>query len=163
MKVALAAGLQLTPLNRDRLRITQYLVRAALELAHPTAVLHGVDPVKESAKRAKWLALLFVVLYKAKIALTSFAMKVALKRIVSRDVAKYAVPYMAVPATMIWNALISHSVMRQSKLRSVGIATAVELFDSIIKHVSGTEIAFVPACQILTRPLACFIAGALEQ
>ena len=36
MTVALATGLKLTPLNRDRTSIAQFLVRAALELTHPT-------------------------------------------------------------------------------------------------------------------------------
>eukprot|EP01052_Picozoa_sp_SAG31_P016423 SAG31_NODE_1089_length_9972_cov_4.602856_4_plen_214_part_00 len=35
MTVAIAAGLKLTPLNRVRTAIAQFLVRAALELAHP--------------------------------------------------------------------------------------------------------------------------------
>jgi hypothetical protein len=28
-------------------------------------------------------------------------------------------PYMAVPATMLWNSLIAHGVMKEAKLRSV--------------------------------------------
>ena len=34
---------------------------------------------------------------------------------------------------MLWNALIAHSVMKQAKLRSIGILAAVELFDAILK------------------------------
>ena len=132
MQTALAAGLRLTPLNRVRTHIAQFLVQAALELAHHNDAVHGVDPLKDSREQGKCLVILFLVLYKAKIALTSFLLKVALKRLVSRDAAKYAVPYMAVPATMLWNALISHGVMKQAKLRSIGISAAVELFDSIL-------------------------------
>ena len=67
--------------------------------------------MKETNKQqSKFIVVFFLVLYKAKIALTSFVLKIALKRLVSRDVAKYAVPYMAVPATMLWNSLIAHSV-----------------------------------------------------
>jgi Ca2+-binding EF-hand superfamily protein len=132
MQTALAAGLQLTPLNRDRTHIAQFLVQAALELAHHNDAVHGVDPLKDSRQQSKFLVVFFLVLYKAKIALTSFLLKVALKRLVSRDAAKYAVPYMAVPATMLWNALIAHGVMKQAKLRSIGISAAVELFDSIL-------------------------------
>ena len=132
MLTALAAGLRLTPLNRDRTHIAQFLVQAALELAHHNNAVHGVDPLKDSKQQGKFVVLFFLVLYKAKIALTSFLLKVALKRLVSRDAAKYAVPYMAVPATMLWNALIAHGVMKQAKLRSIGISAAVELFDSIL-------------------------------
>lgn len=134
MQTAQAAGLRLTPLNRDRTHIAQFLIQAALELAHHNNTVHGVDPLKDTKEQGKCLVIVFVVLYKAKIALTSFLLKVALKRLVSRDAAKYAVPYMAVPATMLWNALISHGVMKQAKLRSIGIAAAVELFDSILNE-----------------------------
>lgn len=134
MLTALAAGLRLTPLNRDRTHIAQFLVQAALEMAHHNNTVHGVDPLKHSKQQGKFVVLFFLVLYKAKIALTSFLLKIALKRLVSRDAAKYAVPYMAVPATMLWNALIAHGVMKQAKLRSVGISAAVELFDSILRE-----------------------------
>lgn len=140
MQTAHAAGLRLTPLNRDRTHIAQFLVQAALEMAHHNNVVHGVDPLKDSRQHGKCLVILFVVLYKAKIALTSFLLKIALKRLVSRDAAKYAVPYMAVPATMLWNALISHGVMKQAELRSIGIATAVELFDSILNESASRSV-----------------------
>jgi Ca2+-binding EF-hand superfamily protein len=132
MQTALAAGLKLTPLNRDRTNIAKFLVQAALEMAHHNDPVHGVDPLKDSGEQGRCLVVFFLVLYKAKIALTSFVLKIALKRLVSRDAAKYAVPYMAVPATMLWNSLIAHGVMKQAKLRSVGISAAVELFDSIL-------------------------------
>eukprot|EP01052_Picozoa_sp_SAG31_P016424 SAG31_NODE_1089_length_9972_cov_4.602856_5_plen_58_part_00 len=38
------------------------------------------------------MACAFIVVYKAKTALTSFILKVAMKRFTSRDIAKYAVP-----------------------------------------------------------------------
>ena len=90
MRTALAAGLRLTPLNRDRTRIARFLVHAALEMAHHSDAIHGVDPLKESNKnQSKCITLFFLLLYKAKIALTSFMLKIALKRLVSRDAAKY--------------------------------------------------------------------------
>ena len=89
-EVAYAMGLKLTPLNRDRTHIAQFLVQAALEMAHHTDSVYGVDPLREQAKQNKWMVLVWVLVYKAKIALTSFALKIALKRLVSRDVAKYA-------------------------------------------------------------------------
>ena len=53
------------------------------------------------------------MVYKLKTALTSFVLKITLKRFANRNTAKYAAPYMAVPATMLWNVLISHTVMKQ--------------------------------------------------
>jgi|EP01046_Picozoa_sp_COSAG06_P029028 hypothetical protein len=76
MQTALAAGLKLTPLNRDRTNIAKFLVQAALEMAHHNDAVHGVDPLKDSVEQGKCMVVFFLVLYKAKIALTSFVLKV---------------------------------------------------------------------------------------
>ena len=132
MRVATASGLKLTPLNRDRTHVAQFLVQAALELGYITEPLHGVNPLSEPRSENACLMAVFMVLYKAKIALTGFLMKVALKRFASRDLVKFGAPYMAVPATMLWNALIGHFAMNEAELRCVGISTGIELFDSIL-------------------------------
>ena len=72
MYAALATGLRLTPLNRDRTHVAQFLVRSALELGYITEPLHGVDPMKEPVAQNQCLLTIMVVLYKAKIALTGF-------------------------------------------------------------------------------------------
>ena len=54
--------------------------------------VHGVDPHREGGQGNKCLVCFFILVYKAKTALTSFLLKVAMKRFVSRDVAKFAVP-----------------------------------------------------------------------
>lgn len=92
--------------------------------------------------------------------------------------------YMAVPATMLWNAMISHAgslsetllscrcrsandyafacgaaVMKQAKLRSIGIASAVELYDKIIIEHSKVRItifAFAFACLRLRIRICVF-------
>ena len=139
MMVALAAGLKLTPLNRDRTHIAQTLVHAALEMNHHGNPVHGVDPSKESVKRAEFMMVLFVLLYKAKIALTGFALRILVRRMMSRDAAKFAGAWATLPATMAWNMLISHNVMKQAKLRSVGISASIELFDSVLREQEPEE------------------------
>ena len=45
-------------------------------MAHHNDAVHGVDPLKDSVEQGKCMVVFFLVLYKAKIALTSFVLKV---------------------------------------------------------------------------------------
>lgn len=60
---------------------------------------------------------------------------VILKRFLARGSAKYALPWMAVPATAAWNALVGNAIMRESKLRGLGVAAGVELFNGMLAEV----------------------------
>ena len=42
---------------------------------------------------------------------------------------------MAVPATAAWNALVGNAIMRESKLRGLGVAAGVELFNAMLAEV----------------------------
>ena len=135
VRVANMIDMRLVPMNRDRANVAQSLIRAALELGQSNVVALGIDPLREEAKKNKILNLAFTVLYMAKIFLTGFTMKgtledlvalncivvmsqlirnvvstppraVLLKRFFARGGAKYALPWMAVPATAAWNALV---------------------------------------------------------
>jgi len=132
VKVANMIDMRLLPMNRDRATVAQSLIRAALELGQSNVVALGIDPLREEAKQNKILNGVFAVLYMAKIFLTGFAMKVLLKRFFARGGAKYALPWMAVPATAAWNALVGNAIMREAKLRGLGVAIAVEMFNLII-------------------------------
>jgi hypothetical protein len=59
----------------------------------------------------------FTLVYKAKIVLTGFLMKIAIKRVLGRGGAKYALPWAAVPATAFWDAMVSHLCIVEAKLR----------------------------------------------
>jgi len=132
VRVANCIDMRLLPMNRDRATVAQSLIRAALELGQSNVVSLGIDPLREEAKKNKILNAVFALLYMAKIFLTGFTMKVLLKRFLARGGAKYALPWMAVPATAAWNALVGNAIMREAKLRGLGVAIAVEMFNSII-------------------------------
>jgi hypothetical protein len=112
-------------------------VRSALELGHSNEVMHGVDPLRENPTDNKWLLMVLMAVYKGKTALTGFLLKVGLKRFASRDVIKYGAPYMAIPATMLWNSLIALNVMNEAKLRCVGISAGIELFEAVLRHAAA--------------------------
>ena len=90
---------------------------------------------------------------------------VLMKRFLARGGAKYALPWAAVPATAAWNALVGapqqtraepseqtsrerrlvmcagNAIMREAKLRGLGVAIAVEMFNEIIAENPDLECA----------------------
>ena len=132
MLVADALDMHLSPLNKDRCFVGLSLVRAALELGNSNSVVFGVDPLKDGQEGAAWMVALFTLVYKAKIVLTGFIVKIAIKRVMGRGGAKYALPWAAVPATAFWDAMVAHLVMVEAKLRGNGVATSVEVFQDIL-------------------------------
>ena len=130
--VADALNMHLDPLNKDRAFVGLSLVRAALELGSSNTVLFGIDPLKETKDGSALMVALFTLMYKAKIVLTGFVMKIAIKRVLGRGGAKYALPWAAVPATAFWDGMVSHLCIVEAKLRGTGVATSVEVFQDIL-------------------------------
>lgn len=131
MRVANKLDMRLLPLNRVRATVAQSLIRAALELGQANEVMFGVDPLRDMSTKSSIINALIAVIYLAKIALTGFVMKVVLKRFMARGGAKYALPWMSVPACAAWNALVGNAIMREAKLRGLGVAAGVELFNAM--------------------------------
>jgi len=132
VRVANKLDMRLLPLNRVRATVAQSLIRAALELGQANEVMFGVDPLRDQSSKSQVINGLIAVIYMAKIALTGFMMKVLIKRFMARGGAKYALPWMAVPACAGWNALVGNAIMREAKLRALGVALGIELFNELM-------------------------------
>ena len=130
--VADALDMHLAPLNHDRGFVGLSLVRAALELGNSNQLIYGIDPLKETKDGGACMVAVMTLIYKAKIVLTGFLMKIAIKRVLGRGGAKYALPWAAVPATAFWDAMVSHLVIVEAKLRGTGVATSIEVFQEIL-------------------------------
>eukprot|EP01051_Picozoa_sp_SAG22_P001357 SAG22_NODE_52_length_24288_cov_15.594568_25_plen_751_part_00 len=156
VRVANAMDLRLKPLNRDRSFVGGSLVRAALELGNTQGVLFGVDPLRETSTKGQIMAVVFAVLYLLKIAMSGFVIKVLMKRLMTRGGAKFALPWAAVPATAGWNGFVGHVIMREAKLRGVGVAAAVELFNDIVDPEKINDVSDLGRVQIC-RAIGCNI------
>lgn len=122
-EMAAAAGLSLDP-ETEQEELAVVLARAALELPSPPHNALSVDPHREASK----LSLLAAgLLYKAKIALTSFLLKALLRRALGRAVARSALELVAIPVTAIWNAVVAHWVLGEARLRILGPSAGLEL------------------------------------
>jgi Ca2+-binding EF-hand superfamily protein len=156
VRVANAMELRLKPMNKDRSFVGGSLVRAALELGNSEGILFGVDPLRETSTKGQLLAVVFALIYVAKIAMSGFLIKVLIKRLASRGSAKFALPWAAVPATAAWNGFVGHVIMREAKLRGMGVAAAVEIFNTIVDLNTVDDISDL--CRIqLCRAIGCNI------
>lgn len=122
-EMAAAAGLSLDP-QTEQEELAVVLARAALELPSPPHNVLSVDPHREASRFSLLLAGL---LYKAKIALTSFLLKALLRRALGRAVARSALELVAIPVTALWNAVVAHWVLGEARLRILGPSASLEL------------------------------------
>lgn len=124
MKFVGVVGLQLLPLDDERLFIALSLTRAVLELGNPEDAMEGVlNPLTEVSK---WRMLLCGLLYKARIGISNFVMKIGLKRVVSRSVARSSLPFVAIVGTAMWNGLTARGLMTEARVRAPDDAISVE-------------------------------------
>ncbi|HEX8704452.1 MAG TPA: hypothetical protein VF815_36815, partial [Myxococcaceae bacterium] len=100
------------------------LARAALEMPSPPEQILGIDPMHERS-RLRFTAA--SVLYKAKIALTTVLLKILVRRMLSRALLRWVLPFVGVPVTALWNALVTYRIMREARLRAMGPSAAREI------------------------------------
>jgi hypothetical protein len=123
-RLARASGLRLFDENQTKPAVAAALARAALELPNPLETPYRIDPHREVSKPRLLLA---TVLYKLKIGITSFLLKVVLRRIMSRAAVRVYLVFVAVPVTAIWNAVIAFRVIREARVRAMGPSAAQNL------------------------------------
>ena len=146
VKVGWALDFRLVPLNIDRVFVADALVRAAFELGNPDSAIMGVDPHAESSTKGHFRSLMALVLYKTKVMAQSAFHKLILVKMTHPSFYMYAKPWIGTcAATVLWDGLVSHTIMSQAELRGFGIYTAVELFNEVmelhypdVKTISGT-------------------------
>jgi hypothetical protein len=122
------------------------LARAALELPNPAESAFGVNPHREASK----IKLLFAsLLYKVKVSITNFAVKLLVRRIAGRALVRTWLPFVAVPGTAAWNGIVCYVVLREARIRVMGPSAAHELvhaiFDQGITMTSEGRIMVVRA------------------
>lgn len=129
-RMARAAGFD--PFGHDATEeqnaVAAALARAALELPNPTESAFGVNPHREASKIKLLLASL---LYKVKVSITNFAVKILVRRIAGRALVRTWLPFVAVPGTAAWNGIVCYVVLREARIRVMGPSAAHELVTAI--------------------------------
>lgn len=125
--MACASGLKLAPSGASNLDVMGALARAALELPNPLTPQAGVDPRREASPA---LLVIASLLYKAKIALTTFIVKALVRSAMGRAAARAVLEMIAVPVTAAWNAVVCYFVLKEALLRIFGPSLVVELLQA---------------------------------
>eukprot|EP00759_Apiculatamorpha_spiralis_P035242 PhF_6_TR36148/c0_g2_i1/m.52539 len=74
-------------------------------------------------------------MYKSKALLTTFLLKLLIKRLVSRSISKVMLPFAAAPLMMVWNGTVSWFIMRESRLIVAGPNAVLALSDAVVDSV----------------------------
>ena len=142
--MATAAGLRVSTDSRsgEQREVALALARAALELPNPPGRVCGVDPHRESIR---WRVVLGSLLYKAKIALTTFLLKGGMRSLLGQVMGRAVLELVTVPVTAIWNAVVCFLVVREARLRTMGPSAAVELIGHTLAEGPPTPAARIAA------------------
>lgn len=130
-ELARVAGLELFGTDRESSdqALVDSLARAALELPNPIDVGVRVNPHREVKK---WRLVLASLAYKAKVGVTNFLVKLLVRRVLTRAALRATViPFVALPVTAAWNAIVMWMVLREARIRAMG-PTAV---DELVNYV----------------------------
>lgn len=109
--------------------VPNILARAALEVPDPVIHYLGIDPLKHLSKSKLFLV---AFLYKAKVILSSMAVKFLLIRIFGKGEVRTAFSWVAIPITGIWNAFTLYKVAREARLRLFGHKLAEHIVSDLL-------------------------------
>lgn len=113
--------------DSDR-QIAEALARAALELPNPIDLHARINPRREASK---WRLVAASLIYKLKVGVSNFLIKMLVRRILGRvfvrSLVNSVIPFAAVPITAAWNGVVTWLVLREARLRAMGPSAAQEL------------------------------------
>jgi hypothetical protein len=109
--------------------VPNILARAALEVPDPVIHFLGIDPLKHLSKSKLFLV---AFLYKAKVILSSLAVKFILIRLFGKGEIRTAFSWVAIPITGIWDAFTLYKVAREARLRLFGNKLAEHIVTNIL-------------------------------
>ena len=109
--------------------VPNILARAALEIPDPVIHYLGIDPLKHLSKSKLFLVAL---LYKAKVLLSSLAVKFVLVRFFGKGETRTAFSWVAVPITGLWDAFTLYKVAREARLRLFGNKLAEHIVNDML-------------------------------
>jgi hypothetical protein len=121
------------------------LARAALEFPNPRVVVFGIDPY---ALVPGWKMVAWNIAYKMKVGVTSFLLRVFLRRVAARMAVRGLIPLFAGPLYAAWNAFITWRIMCEARIRIFG-PFAIERLVRSLSHD--------------TEPLSASAAGVMLQ
>lgn len=126
------------PLSRgdERGLFTHSLARAALEFPNPQVSIYGIDPY---ARVSNWKLTALNFAYKLKVGVSSFILRVFLRRVAARMAIRGMVPLFAGPLYAAWNAYIVWRIMSEARIRTMGPFAVDNLIDARFQDADGLD------------------------
>jgi len=115
--------------DRNIFSVTNILARTAMEIPDPELTILGIDPFERVSKKNLFI---LGLLYKAKIIVTNFILKYALKFGVGDSLLGVPVLYEALPVECFWNSMVIKRVVHEARLRLFGFALAHQIANNVI-------------------------------
>ena len=101
----------------ERELLSHSLARAGLEFPNPQVKIYGIDPY---AHVWNWKLTALNIAYKLKVGVSSFILRVFLRRVAARMAIRGMVPLLAGPLYAVWNAYIIWRIMKEARVRTLG-------------------------------------------
>lgn len=118
--------------------IINILARAAMEIPDPPIKVLDIDPFKKISKSKLVIAGL---VYKLKIFLSNFLMRLILKPLIGKTFLRVSVSFVSVPITGLWNAFILYKVAREARLRIFGNILASDISKNMFNDALLTRLS----------------------
>ncbi|GEN29624.1 hypothetical protein HVA01_32700 [Halovibrio variabilis] len=110
--------------------------RVALEYPSPGSLIYGVDP---HAYLRGWKLTLRALLYRLKISLSSFILRLLLRRLLGRLTLRGLLPVLTGPLYAVWNAWIASRIIQQAYLQARGPALVKQLMQTLENTTAHTR------------------------
>lgn len=127
---------QQQPLEPDIQLTVHGVSRAALEYPSPGSLIYGVDP---HAYLRGWKLTFRALLYRLKISLSSFILRLLLRRLLGRLTLRGFLPVLTGPLYAVWNAWIAARITQEAYLQARGPALVKHLMETLAESDEHTR------------------------
>ncbi len=132
-ELAMVAGINLggagsAPENSDRRAIATALARTAMELPTPPDNPYGINPHKAVSA---WRLLLNTIIYKLKVTVTNFLIKLLVRRMAGRVALREWLYFIDIPVTATWDGAVAWIVIRNARICTMGPSAARALVQRV--------------------------------
>ena len=134
MKISEKYGMVLHPVDDERIFHVAAICRCCLELSHTDEERWGINPQKNKSAFAKRISTFMTKLGHPS-SFGVFMFRVAIKRLLTRAVAKSLLVWIATPLTMIANGLVARLVLNNARIAAIG----PRLITKMLENITGNQ------------------------
>ena len=142
IRVAASLDLRLVPINKDRAFVSGMLVRAAFEMPEEEEG-DMIDTSGGDEGGGCWELtknIIMALWIKGKVLLTGLLWKSCVGWWSNYDTAHWVKPWGGpTNATMLWDAMMCHGIMKNAEVKAIGVTTSVEIFNAAMDKCKHTH------------------------